>query len=488
MSFARNIWGLAAVIVGIASLYLLLPLGTALQFGGDEGYQLITSFLMSKGFVLYKEIWSDQPPVFVLLLDWAFKMFNPSILAARLLAASFGLLMFATFYELVRFRSDQWQALLAAFLLLASPGALELSVSVMQEVPAFALALVSAFLLFNWRRRQRWLWLWASGLAMGVALETKLTAIVVAPAMIVEMLLESRARQRLAWIRGFLVSALQWGAAAGITFMLITLAWGQGSFQSSYRAHFTEHPVSGMERPEAFPMPISAFLDHGECVLAAVVGIMLAIQRRRVREFAFPFAWLGTALVIHLVHRPWWMYYYLHLAIPMAWLAGFAVTEMIRSFSGILGATGFRLSSSRTWKGVVLCVLVALALVRSEKRVEAGARSLRERTRVDGDPILAKMKGYAARTHWVYVRYTKEAYAFHARLPMPPELAMVTLKRFWSGQISAEGIVDTCRRHKPEQVLLNPGEITSEWRGFLTNYVVVYQDENNVLYHRVVGP
>jgi len=477
VSFARNIWGLAAVIVGIAGLYLLLPLGTALQFGGDEGYQLITSFLMSKGFILYKEIWSDQPPVFVLLLAWAFNMFNPSILVARVIAASFGLLMFATFYELVRFRSDQWQALLAVLFLLAAPGALELSVSVMQEVPAFALALVSGFLLFRWRGCHQWPLLWASGVVTGVALGIKLTAIVIAPAMIVAMLLESRARQRLAWIRGFLVSALQWGGAAGITFMLITLAWGQGSFQSSY-----------MERPEAFPMPISVFLDHGECVLAAVVGIILAIQRHRVREFAFPFAWLGTALVIHLVHRPWWMYYYLHLAIPMAWLAGFAVTEMIRSFSGILGATGFRLSSSRTWKGVVLCVLVALALVRSEKRVEAGARSLRERTRVDGDPILAKMKGYAARTHWVYVRYTKEAYAFHARLPMPPELAMVTLKRFWSGQISAEGIVDTCRRHKPEQVLLNPGEIISEWRGFLTNYVVVYQDENNVLYHRVVGP
>jgi hypothetical protein len=32
-----NLWGLAAVVVAVLILYALLPLGTAFQFGGDEG-------------------------------------------------------------------------------------------------------------------------------------------------------------------------------------------------------------------------------------------------------------------------------------------------------------------------------------------------------------------------------------------------------------------------------------------------------------------
>jgi len=41
-------WGFAAVIITMLFIYSLLPLGAALQFGEDEGYELVTGFLMSK--------------------------------------------------------------------------------------------------------------------------------------------------------------------------------------------------------------------------------------------------------------------------------------------------------------------------------------------------------------------------------------------------------------------------------------------------------
>ena len=92
------------------------------------------------------------------------------------------------------------------------------------------------------------------------------------------------------------------------------------------------------------------------------------------------------------------------------------------------------------------------------------------------------MREYADRTHWVYVRYGKEIYPFHAQLPMPPEIAMVTLKRYWSDQITTGEIVETCKRYQVEQLLLNPGKIEDEWKAFLGDYVIVYQDTNSVLY------
>jgi hypothetical protein len=300
--------------------------------------------------------------------------------------------------------------------------------------------------------------------------------------MIVEMLLRSRRNTKSEWLRAFAASVLQWGAATGITFMLIILVWGQGSLQSSYRAHFAAQPVNDLPRPEDFPVPTSVFVGHADCVVAAATGIILVIRRRRLPEFTLPCAWLATALAIHSIHRPWWMYYYLHLAIPMAWFAGFAMSELTKPFSNLVSKGELSLSRPKTWKTLALSALAAVALVRSELRVEGSVKDLQRRTRLDADPILSKMRGYAAQTHWVYVQYTREAYAFHARLPTPPELAVVSLKRYWSGQISTDEIVKTCARYRPEQLLLSPAETTNEWESFLASYSVVYQGKDNVLY------
>src|SRR5438105_620503 len=129
------------------------------------------------------------PPVSTVVLTAAFRMFGPTILVARLIAAGFGLLLISIFHELVRERSGKWTALAAALLFLASPGVLVLSVSVMLERAAFAIALLAAWLLFRWGKRRHWLWLLASGAVMGVALQTKLTAGLVLPAMASELVL-----------------------------------------------------------------------------------------------------------------------------------------------------------------------------------------------------------------------------------------------------------------------------------------------------------
>jgi len=530
-----NFRGLAVVMAALLLIDSLLPLGTALQFGGDEGYELMTGFLMSKGYALYHPIWNDQPPVLVLLLAAAFRIWGPSILAARLIAAGFGLLLFTTFYQVTSQRLGQRAAWLATFFLLASPGILEISVSVMQEVPAFALALVSVWLLFQWRNTRQWPWLLASGAMLGVALGIKLTAILVVPALLVEMLwpahrprrqssadcqsaispagsrhghqhcqpsnqptqpLETKAPgTKLSHSRPaasavcfpftkILRPLLYWCAATGLTFAAITLLWGQGSLESSYRAHFAEHPVAGLPRPDDFPLPLSLFVDHAEVVLAAVVGLVLVARHRQWRAFAFPLVLLGTTLTVHLVHRPWWMYYYLHLAIPLAWLAGFAVAAAFQYVSQLLAKTRFNLASTKTWQGLGLAALVALVLVRSESRLEGGIKDLRQRERVAASPLVAQMRAHASGTHWVYVAFGNEIYAFQAGLPMPPKLALVTLKRFWSDQITDAKILEMCRRYKPEQILLKPETVDDDWRDFLGNYTLIYQDKNFNLYLR----
>src|SRR6266478_4831610 len=175
----KNVAPALAASAFLILIYSLLPLGTAFQFGGDEGFALIRAFMYNKGYKLYEQIWTDQPPLFTVLLASAFRTFGTSILTARLLAAAFGLLLVAVFHELVRARSGRWAALISSFLLAACPNVLLLMVSVMLEVPAFATGLLAAWLLFQYCRRGPKAWLVASGIVMGLALQIKFVAILV---------------------------------------------------------------------------------------------------------------------------------------------------------------------------------------------------------------------------------------------------------------------------------------------------------------------
>jgi 4-amino-4-deoxy-L-arabinose transferase-like glycosyltransferase len=203
----------------------------------------------------------------------------------------------------------------------------------MQEVPAFATGLLSVLLISKLPVQQRCMWIFASGIIMGVALQIKLTAALIIPATCLEIALNIV--QRMNWKKRASLDILQWIGGLCLSFVLISLLFGAGSLQMSWRAHTgglaAQTLEAGVGRAEDFTLKASTFVDHIECVSGAVLAIGMAISKRRLRQIAFPLVLLITALSVHLVHRPWWMYYYLHFAIPLSWLAGLAIGDVIQA-------------------------------------------------------------------------------------------------------------------------------------------------------------
>lgn len=479
----EKLGGLLLVLAGLVLLLSRLPLATALEFIVDERYEVMKAFLCNKGFVLYRDIWNDQPPVHTMLLAECFRLWGPSILTARVLASAFGLLLFTAVYELIRRRTSTWCAVISCFLLLASPFVLSLNASVMLEVPAIGTALLSALLLFKWSEKRTWGWLIASGLVMGVALQIKLTAAVVAPAIAAEIAFRQQGNTKQDWQPVVVRNMFFWGIPLLIVFLAIGFTWGKGSLALSLKSHLTDEPSSlpFPVVPRDYPIQWNLFLRHIECVLAAAVGLAWAIRQRRWSEVSFPTVLLATLLFIHGLHRPWWNYYYLHFAVPLAWLSGWAIYKALKDAIGFIQKHGFALSSLATWKALALCILTAAVLARSEGRLEFSVKQLQDSPKINASPLLAKMRRYAPATHWVCAQDVM--YPFHAQLKVPPELAVIMAKRFWSGQISALQIINVCRRYKPEQVLLPNGQIAKEWDDFLTpGYQLVYADREFVLY------
>ena len=315
---------------------------------------------------------------------------------------------------------------------------------------------------------------------MGIALGIKLTAGMMFPAVLAELALtelngKASGRKRL------LGAGCQWLGAALLVFFVVSFFWGRGSFQIAYRSHLGARPVAGMQRPEDFPFPVQTVLDHLDCVAAAAVGVWLALKGRLRRKLVFPVVLLATAVGVHLVHRPYWVYYYVHLAVPLAWLAGYAVSEALAFSLAVLSKGSVPPSRKRLWTGVAAGVLAALVMVCSEKRLEAEMAGIRSRQRADTDAIVVKMKAYSAKTRWVYAQ--EPIYPFAARLLMPPELADVTVKRFWSRQLAVSDVVEIARRYGVEQAVFNSEHIGNDWKEWLqADFVAAGTNNDSALY------
>ncbi len=477
------------------TLCLCVPLRTALEFGGDEGYELMKGFLVSLGHPLYREVWNDQPPLHTELLALLFGLFDASAGVGRGLSVGFAMVLVAALYRLVSERSGRVAGLVAVGLLVASSSFLQLSVSVMLELPAMALALAAVWAGSNYFAGTGRRWLVFSGVLFGCALQVKLTAAIFLPALAAEFLTRRtrfkpeveplgkplsglgarcgndtgpRAMSRKAgwslsslpgggavWTPRPTYEAAIWCGAVAAIFGVIAVAfYGSNALPVFWASHFSADTQQAVAA-EGYGFRFASLLNDLALLVPAAAGVALIGWKRR-WDLLFPVVLLATVLAIHLWHRPYWYYYGLHFAIPLAWLGAVGIVEWFRALWQ-LDFTASRGSKVRAGIGVLSwSVMVSLALTLAPEKAWNALLRLAAAAPASADPRVVALRRHAAETHWVFT--DRVIYAFWAGLPVPPELAVVPSKRIWSGQINRSEIERCLERYRPEQILLE-----SDW-------------------------
>ena len=125
------IWAL--LLGGFILIVSFLRLGTTVQIGADEGFELAKASLCLKGFQLYTEIWDDQPPVHTFLITQVLRYLSPSVTGPRLVTVLFAGVLLTSIFVLALRVNGLFVATITTALLLASPGFIELSSSCMME-------------------------------------------------------------------------------------------------------------------------------------------------------------------------------------------------------------------------------------------------------------------------------------------------------------------------------------------------------------------
>jgi hypothetical protein len=514
---------LADLLVLFGAIEFLMPMRTAVQIGADEGFELAKATSWLHGFKLYSEIWNDQPPLHTFIITQALQHLSHQVLVPRLITVFFGAVLVVGFFFIVARFSGAFSAAVAALLLLASPGFVELTSSCMLEIPSFSCAIVALSLLSVRFRLAalRWTTKAVAGLIFAAGLEMKLLPAYLLPVAVLLILAPARLSvqpDRLGWrtfagdlgVFGFFMVL----GVIGIDLLVVNGAY-LAHFGQSWRAHFIGPKSLDTGSPDEHRFDWGILLKNWDTSVPALIGIGVCAReliRGRISQsstahkiskpgntksaspstastnglsylfadfgYFIPLSWLLLSLIIFVSHKPWWAYYYVHTALPLCWLAATGIVSLSRMRAGHLSRARF--GSHRFWIFAV-AMFVLCSASWAGARVYFEIRDARALPKTFSTPVISRIARLKPNVHFMFT--DESVYSFHTDIPMPPDLAVVSLKRFWAGDITKERVIDDMASARPEVILLANNSKPVLFQDFLeTNYRLTYVDDRHRLF------
>jgi PelA/Pel-15E family pectate lyase len=408
-SAAGQRWSPALVGAGLVLwVCVLLPFWSIFELNPDEGGNLAKSVLMTRGYRLYHDIWSDQPPLVTWLGAALAELSGPSIVAARLMVLGFSVLMVALLFAALRRRYGALPALIGAGLLMLAPSIALLSVSFMigmVSVSLFVAALVSLLRAEEVPARAS-AWLALSGVLAALGVAAKLFVLPLA-ALLGLYALVHHGRRALAYAGTLLAT-------------VAVIAWLCGS-----------EALIQLSQPHVVAFADAQYREHGRLISAqkhlglfvvAGFGVVLALARRE----WLPVACLLYGVAVMLLHRPFHAHHMVLIAVPAAWLAAIAVAAWLGAYDR---AVRERRPRTALAGGFALGLLAVIGFLQLRATWRSGVAAVvdDQRDSVERRVLLSSVRAYAGDNPWVLT--DRPMYALQAGLQVLPELAIISDKR-----------------------------------------------------------
>ncbi len=184
--------GILIPVAFVAIVAATVPFTRIFEYDPDEGVYLMRAYLHAHGFELYKDVWMDQPPVFILILSNLFKIFGPSVPAARWLVLVFSGIFLWAVYRIISRTQNTFSAVWAVAMMIFSSLHIRSSVAVMGTIPSLSLAALSLYGLFLYGETGKRRYLVFSGGLFALAFLTRVFVIVFLPGILWEIFLIRR--------------------------------------------------------------------------------------------------------------------------------------------------------------------------------------------------------------------------------------------------------------------------------------------------------
>ena len=433
-----------AALALVAWVSAILPWWQIYMMNPDEGINLGKAALVARGVPPYGAMWNDQPPVLTYLLAALQWVFPYDVSAARaLILASAGLMVWSL-YRICHRVGGHPAAIVAVLLLATSPLFIQLSASVMIGLPAVALAVLALDIISSPIRPVLLRGL-VAGIVMALSLQTKLFTFTALPALLLlgwvgaEAGLSGRLR---------MVAAMLAGLAAA--FLLVVLVSGEPLLEQLVGTHLGGNLRKSYNLIGSLTAIWNVLQQHLPLLAAAVLGVILGLPAVVKHGWA-PLSWLVVATASLAGHTPIWDHQVLLLIVPLAWLGGIGWGDVV----------------GRHRHGVLLAVpVVGLLAWAGWSGFASASRALDEQTD-EGRAASAQFKRFAHLGSIVATDFPMDA--FRARLVVPPEFAVFSMKRRIQYGITPQEMVEVLEAYKPVQASFRRFEIGAPVTEYLEN-------------------
>jgi len=407
------------------------------QWTTDEGLYAMRARLLQQGFALYRDIWTDQFPGMVQIVQLAFALLGSRIESARAAVALIAAMGLGGAALVARRLSGEIPALFVAPVVALVPNYYWLSrAAISPDLPATSLAVVSLAILVSCDTRHSRRGLIISGLVMALALYVKASAILVAVPCLVWFWRQRASR------REALSAAVLWGLAAGLPLALALVVQHPTDMWRQFMA--TQLESAGMQlKIWEHALKIGAYLgEHWGIAALGFCGLWVTVLRRRPAGLLMG-AWLAAVLAVLLIRSPMWPRHHLSVLLyPLGIVGAFAFE-----------ALGDAVQSRKVSLGVAVAAL------------GVGAQLVAMPTVIKANADLAQAPTYESTLH--AVRFLQERYPdgavaisdyhmipFRAGSTVPPELATVTKKRIQLGLLGPDTLIGVAQDDAAEVILL----------------------------------
>lgn len=450
MSLSRPNLSITIALSFFLGMFLFAPIEKTFEYNPDEGINLAKADLHSQGYVLYRDIWNDQPPLFTLMLSSWFRLFERSVYGARLLVLVMSSMLVFSIHRIVSRTVDSGAALLAVVLLVFSHSYLRLSVSVMIGLPALAFGVMAVDQIIRNNDSQSRVHVIASSILMALSVLTKLFTALLIPLILIYLLsfewrsfhrLQLLHRSRLVlWLVTFVssVAILCLMLAPDIPGTLVT--WHIGT---AVRSAFDPIKVSNLTI-------FSMLTAEWPTVLLGTVAVRLALATRN-RELLFAVIWAIVGTLILNYHRPLFFHHYLLVAVPFAWIGAVGAHFIAGRYkNGDKPVHTINCKAHNQGQGIFSLGLLCVALIMLKAPKEL--TDLGQPKPEDATSIVQLMSEHAWKTQWVLT--DRPIVAFYAGLNVPPPLAVFSEKRIRAGELTQTELLRCIAEYKPEQVFI----------------------------------
>lgn len=447
-------------LIFLAFVFAYYPFREKLQFDSDEGLNLMRSMLVALGHPLYREVSSDQPPLFNQILALLFRIVGFEVNPARFLVLLFATLLVWACAQFLQLTWGKLAAVLFLPLTIMAPQLLRLSTSVMIGIPSIAFAAVSLLFVVLWHRQKKDLWLVLSGFALALSVLIKLFTGFVAPIFLIGITAAEyipRRQERIS-LRTFQPAFIWSMSFASLALLLGFALVGPQNVMSIISPHVA---APATEDLAGVSYTINAQLQAAvPLLLLSAFGVLIVLSKRNWLVL-YPIAWAALAYILFSFYSPVFYHHQLLITIPAAMLAAGGVADGVNSllhFRQFSSSLRFQtLLGAAALVGFVLVSVHYLPEVSSEITSNPHLTDFSLQATPGKLKVIRVMNEYADQTHWIVT--DMPMYAFRVHKPVPPILATFSSKRLATGSLTEQDILTAVREYQPEQVLMARFEI-----------------------------